>query len=145
MLATDGNESTELMHLLLSGTEPIWHDEEPVAAIYFLICNNEVVYIGQTIDVKRRIAEHCRTRIADPSYLDRTYGEKRIKFREGMRFDSARYLAVDGDMLDELERRFIAAFRPRHNRSAGGSGNFDSTSRLTRKYALPESERPRRR
>jgi len=63
--------------------------------VYFLISQGRVVYVGQAVDVRRRIADHI--------------GEAVKKF------DSVRAMAVDRDRLTPVERRYIRRFRPKYN------------------------------
>jgi len=66
-----------------------------ICGVYFLIEGRDVVYVGQSADVVRRVNEH----------LDR--GRKK--------FDSAMYLPCSLGELDELEEHFIKALKPRYN------------------------------
>jgi hypothetical protein len=66
--------------------------------IYFLILNNEVVYVGQSIDLLGRVSRHIR---------------------DGKRFDSYAFLSAPKEKLDELERKYIRAFVPVDNISFG--------------------------
>lgn len=66
-----------------------------ICGVYFLIEGQDVVYVGQSADVVRRVNEH----------LDR--GRKK--------FDAAMYLTCSLGELDELEEHFIKALKPRYN------------------------------
>jgi len=66
-----------------------------ICGVYFLIEGQDVVYVGQSADVVRRVNEH----------IDR--GLKK--------FDSAMYLPCSLGELDELEEHFINALKPRYN------------------------------
>ena len=66
--------------------------------IYFLLRGQEVVYVGQSIDVLTRIARHKR---------------------EGKWFDHYTIMAAPEDQLDRLEAMYIRAFVPCDNISFG--------------------------
>ena len=66
-----------------------------ICGVYFLIEDQNIVYVGQSADVVRRVNEH----------LDRG----RIKF------DMAVYLPCSLGELDEVEEDFIDALKPRYN------------------------------
>lgn len=74
-------------------------------AIYFLMRNGEVTYVGQSIDVLSRIARHRR---------------------EGRQFDAYSYMECPREDLDRLERVYIRALVPEDNMSFG---NRDFTKR----------------
>jgi hypothetical protein len=62
--------------------------------VYFLIKEGEVVYIGQASNLLGRLASH---QVRD--------------------YDSVGFIAAPAEILDELERYWIAAFHPEHNRA----------------------------
>lgn len=68
---------------------------EPIVGVYFLINGNELVYIGQSTDMAKRITAHKN--------------EKRITFN--------RYSFVECgiDELDIIESLYIHAYRPKKN------------------------------
>lgn len=66
-----------------------------ICGVYFLISGNEIVYVGQSADVVRRVNEH----------FDR--GRKK--------FDSVMYLPCSLGEVDEIEEHFIKALTPRYN------------------------------
>lgn len=85
---------------------PFKHDEilgagilsSMASGIYFLIRGQEVVYVGQSLDMLHRIARHRR---------------------EGRAFDRYACLECKPEKLDELESHYIAAFAPRDNLTFG--------------------------
>lgn len=85
---------------------PHKHDEILQAAvrsakasgIYFLVRGDEVVYVGQSLDMLHRIARHRR---------------------EGRSFDRYACMECEPERLDALEALYIAAFAPRENMSFG--------------------------
>ena len=75
--------------------------------VYFLIKSNEIVYIGQSINIASRITQH---RDKD--------------------FDSVSYVACHKDELDILESLYILAYQPALNGS-NGNGTTGSTRPAT--------------
>ncbi len=70
-------------------------DVRRLCGVYFLIDGDEVVYVGQSVNVAARILQH----IADKT----------------KQFSRACYVPVHPDDLDETERSLITLFAPRHN------------------------------
>ncbi len=66
--------------------------------IYFLIKSNEVVYVGQSIDVYGRLSKHRA---------------------DGKDFDSFAFIQCEKKMLNDLESLYISAFVPFMNSSLG--------------------------
>jgi hypothetical protein len=66
--------------------------------IYFLVLENEVIYVGQSRTLPRRIRQH----------LMGVKGEKKV-------FDRVYFLPTEGSKLDELEAFYIAELHPRLN------------------------------
>lgn len=66
--------------------------------IYFLIKSNEVVYVGQSVDVYSRIAKHRS---------------------DGKDFDSFAFLQCERNMLNDLESLYISALVPFMNSALG--------------------------
>lgn len=73
------------------------YDRNDLSGVYFLINNGEIVYVGQSMNVHKRISEHARQK------------EKE--------FDAFHYVVCDPAMLDELENAYIIALAPRYNRA----------------------------
>lgn len=70
-----------------------------VAAVYFLIKDDEIIYVGQSIDTWKRIRVHA--------------SEKR--------FDRVALLPCPPELLDSLETAYILELRPRLNYALGRS------------------------
>lgn len=66
--------------------------------VYFLIKNNEVVYVGQSIDVYGRLSTHKKN---------------------GKDFDSFAFIQCEKGMLNDLESLYISAFVPFMNADLG--------------------------
>lgn len=72
---------------------------ERCVGVYFLLCRGEVVYVGQSVNIYSRIAQH-------------TYKE----------FDSFAYIRCRECNLDKLESLYIHVLQPRLNgRQANGT------------------------
>ena len=67
-----------------------------LCGVYFLFRQNEIVYIGQSINVIQRIGAHVTER--------------------KKRFDRVLYLPCPQGLLDFYERELIFQFKPRYNR-----------------------------
>jgi hypothetical protein len=73
---------------------------ERSTGVYFLVWNDEVVYVGQSVNVYSRITHHS-----------------------AKEFDRYAYIPCHEDALDRLESLYIHCFRPRLN------GNANSTEK----------------
>ena len=69
---------------------------EPVCGVYFLILGNDVVYIGQSINVHCRVAEHKKN---------------------GVAFDKWHFIECEKEWLSDLESAFIWQFSPSLNKA----------------------------
>ena len=65
-----------------------------LSGVYFLIHQGKIVYIGQSVCVPQRIAEHQRS---------------------GKEFDSCAYVVCEQDALDLLESMYIHVYQPKLN------------------------------
>lgn len=74
---------------------PVFQEVEPITAVYFLMRDYEVVYVGQTADLAARVKSHRK----DKSKL----------------FDAVRYIVVEIDQLDAVEKQLINTLNPRLN------------------------------
>jgi len=63
--------------------------------IYFLIHNDDIVYIGQSIDIPNRIRQH----------------------RGHYPFDKVHYLEVNKNELTRIEKEYILKYTPRYNKT----------------------------
>ncbi|MFA5401424.1 MAG: hypothetical protein WC359_13325 [Dehalococcoidia bacterium] len=68
-----------------------------IRGIYFLLKDNEIVYVGKSDNVMKRISQHI---VADEKM-----------------FDSYCVLPVKDEDLSTVEARYIWEFAPRHNKS----------------------------
>ena len=67
-------------------------DELQQPGVYFLLSRGEIVYVGQSVDMRRRIGQH----FSDYS----------------KRFDAVRFFPCKPEQLIAWEKRCIRAFRP---------------------------------
>lgn len=74
--------------------------KDPEYKIYFLISGEEIVYIGQTIDIEERLKSHF-------------HGKKE--------FDSYYSLDCKKEEADLLEYIYINIFKPKYNKDGGKS------------------------
>ena len=65
-----------------------------MTGVYFLYKKDEVVYVGQSVDIERRITEH-----------------------PDKKFDSFKYIECNVDELDSLEERCIKEIKPKYNKA----------------------------
>lgn len=74
--------------------------------IYFLIKDNKIVYVGQSVNIFKRIKNHKRTKD----------------------FDYYNYILlpeVSDNRLNDVEMKYIAAFSPKYNKQIAGSDLFE--------------------
>ena len=75
-------------------------NRQNIIAIYFLFNDDELVYIGKTTNLKRRLI-----------------GQKSLdSSRGGKYFNQFRFIECKIDRLDYYERRWIQRFKPKNNR-----------------------------
>jgi len=82
---------------IISMKEPF----ETIPGIYFLIKDNNIVYIGQSIHIPARVRSH-----AIP-------GRKSVHLKK--EFDSYTYVMCREEELDFYERAYIQKFKPIYN------------------------------
>lgn len=87
----------DLKGSILENTFPRTEINTRFSGIYFLIDQEEIVYIGQSRNVMARLAVHDADTTKD--------------------FNEASWLSCSPEMLNELEARFIFTFRPKLNKS----------------------------
>lgn len=79
---------------ITSSASKYLHPGEPYCGIYFLILDDEIVYVGQSRDIKSRISQHSKT----------------DKF-----WDKFFYILCERDQLNKLESHYINQFKPKYN------------------------------
>jgi hypothetical protein len=91
--------------------------QPPVCVVYFLVADNEVVYVGQSVYLPGRIEEH----------------------RKAKKFDRVYYIAVPREHLDAVETAFIRQLKPRLNGNGGPASRVDGQQTIA-PFLLPPSE-----
>lgn len=66
-----------------------------VAAVYFLLDDDEVVYVGKSVNLHMRLADHFRY--------------------PGFAFNGFAFVVCDRDILGYEEAKYIGKYRPKHN------------------------------
>lgn len=87
-------------------------DPPRFAGVYFLLDGDEIVYVGQSIDVPQRINAHRSRR-------DHAHARWRIKW------DRALWIPVPEKELDAYEGALIRRLTPRHNTGAPADASRD--------------------
>ena len=77
-------------------------DPTSFIGVYFLVKNEEIIYIGQSIRIPYRIDYHSRMPIFD--------------------FDSAFYINCAEKDLNEIEKKYLHLFNPEYNRNNKNNG-----------------------
>lgn len=82
--------------------------------IYFLLRDGEVVYVGQSVSIARRVKTHRKTLV----------------------FDEVKYIEVDRTRLNDAERKFIMELKPKHNGTvrAGNRDYCEPRAKVTHKH-----------
>ena len=78
--------------------------------IYALSYKGEIVYIGKSNHILRRVYEHRSAYYLSKQRRARTYPPKKV-----MLFDDFSIKACRVEDLDKLERELIAKYRPKYN------------------------------
>lgn len=92
----------------LSGVIGRYDPRHQVPHVYLLISGEQIVYVGQTLTIHRRVHKHIEARKI---------------------FDHALFLEVPGDRLRLVEAAFIKAFRPPLNREPWRDGPLTEVER----------------
>jgi len=83
--------------------------------IYFLIHNDDIVYIGQSIDIPNRIRQH----------------------KGHYPFDTVKYIEVNKNKLNKIEKEYILQYTPKYNKTyLHKNGNSKSLCSWFLKYNL---------
>lgn len=98
----------ELVNVLMAGSHSL-ELPDAIVGVYFLIHNEEVVYVGQSHDIIARVRAH------------------RNDYRKRKLFDSVRYIECESERLDAMEYRCIELFKPKYNQRRRSIGLPPST------------------
>ena len=77
------------------------HEPRPIAGVYFLVCDDEIVYVGQSKNVLSRMSGHA-----------------------DKRFNTVKMIPVGEDRLLSTERMMIEILRPRYNKMHNGGVEY---------------------
>ena len=94
---------------------------EGVSGIYALIYDNQVIYVGQSINVRRRLLSHHGFKNKIKQYQDATNdgGKQKLEFykflQEHEKDISFLVLVADREQLNELEEQYITKYQPKYN------------------------------
>ena len=88
----------------------LYSDLDRACGVYFLIERNEVVYVGQSVNVFSRMREHCKSK----------------------RFDSYSYISCPREDLNVLESLYIHVFRPPLQGRGSGGDSLSAPISLSR-------------
>lgn len=105
-------DTQDILKQLTASRTPV----ERIRGVYVLYQEDIPVYVGQAIDVTRRVYFH----LADGS----------------KEFDSFAYVRVESGDLNAVEASLIVALNPRHNQSMPSSGQYASLAQLKRLLTL---------
>lgn len=86
--------------------------------VYFLIKDNEIVYVGQSINVIARIMNHAR--------------EGRIEF------DGFTIIECDASLLNEIETHYIVQFCPPYNATRPPNNTYRTLNQLKNEFNIPK-------
>lgn len=83
-----------------------------ISGIYFYVDKetSEIVYIGQSCNIERRIKQH---KVNNNQVIDRALSENPMRYY-------VRWYAYPPDKLNEMEEYFIFIYNPKFNFTAGG-------------------------
>lgn len=84
-------------------------NEKVITGVYFLKKENKVVYVGQSVNINRRVEEHKKTKD----------------------FDSFDFVECDKDLLDCTENSFIMYYSPTLNIK---KAEINTNSKIIKKY-----------
>lgn len=77
------------------------HEPRPIAGVYFLVCDDEIVYVGQSKNVLSRMSGHA-----------------------DKRFNTVKMIPVGEEGLLSTERMMIKILKPRYNRMHNGEAEY---------------------
>ena len=97
--------------LAAEGFQEVDRAAQPVG-VYCLLLRGEVVYVGQSVSVYRRLAQHHGSAKQKKNYLNTPLGGSHTMHIE---FDAVMVKWCSKDRLDLLEEELIRRYRPKHN------------------------------
>ena len=95
---------------------------EEVCGIYAILYNNEVIYVGQSINIRSRLASHTsKARIDEYAKRDQHDKNTQLKLefytliQEHMDEMQFLYIPCDKKELDKYEEYYINKYKPKYN------------------------------
>lgn len=117
MTQTKHAETAELL-----GSEEIIHKKKPVetlCGVYFLINNDEIVYVGQSVNIWSRLSQH----------------------KKDKEFSHFHWIPVQNSYLEIVENDYIIKFNPIYNKAFSRKlAGLISTNHLTQKLRMPRRD-----
>lgn len=89
-----------------------------VTGIYFLFDGDEIVYVGQSVDIMTRVGAHLRDKV----------------------FDSFNYIECDLCDLNNLEATYILELKPKYNQALPQNDFWLSSNILKRQLGISKKE-----
>lgn len=89
-----------------------------IRGIYFLFDGDEIVYIGQSENIYKRVGTHLSDKI----------------------FDSWNYIEYPDENLDELEAEYILKYKPKYNQSIPSNSIWLSSGAIKIKFGIGKRE-----
>jgi excinuclease UvrABC nuclease subunit len=89
---------------------PMLHKGSTRCGIYFLLWMDEIVYVGQSVDVRTRIDQH-------------TVGDERHEVKN---FNRYFFIQCEPEELNRLEAYYILKFRPKYNIAVPKAGKYEA-------------------
>lgn len=95
---------------------------EEVCGIYAILYNDEVIYVGQSINIRSRLASHTnKARINEYAKRDQNNKNTQLKLefytliQEHMNEIQFLYIPCDKKELDKYEEYYINKYKPKYN------------------------------
>lgn len=85
--------------------------------VYFLLDNNEIVYVGSTKNGEQRIFQHCNSK----------------------HFDSYSLIEVNENILLDTENKYILEFKPKYNKAINISKDYLSPRYFKDQYGISKN------
>jgi len=90
---------SDIQEKLMSLDGAWWYENIPSHSVYFLFEDNEIVYIGKSINPKNRMVNHNK--------------------KEKKSWCNAVIIPVEEDYIDDIEGALIRHFKPKLNKTEG--------------------------
>lgn len=115
---------------------------EEVCGIYAILYNNEVIYVGQSINIRSRLDSHTnKARINEYAKRDQHNKNTQLKLefytliQEHMDEIQFLYIPCDKKELDKYEEYYINKYKPKYN-YVGVYTRYKKAQRVTKNLQL---------